>query len=321
MAGIGELLPLIGQGVSNLFTQKPLCVSFEITHSCNAQCDHCHRGGPVDQPLASAEDFGRIFRELSPPTVQISGGEPMLRDDVLDIIAAMQQPNGLPYTIMVSNGSLLTPEAFRQLNATGVDAYSISLDYPDERHDEFRTLPGLFGHLRDFIAELEPKERCMITLNCVVQSDNWREALPLANLAKDWGVNMNYSPYTWLRTDDKSYVVPKEDLPELREIYKELLAFQKQYGVVNSNETFLNNIVSFFESTGMPNCKAGKRFMVVNPDGTMSPCGLIITDYPTQAALIEGFSNGNDCTMCNTSIRAWTERPFATLFSNIRSSA
>jgi molybdenum cofactor biosynthesis enzyme MoaA len=275
----------------------------------------------VDQPLATAEDFGRIFRDLSPPSVQISGGEPMLREDVLDIIAAMQQPNGAPYTIMVSNGSLLTPEAFRQLNETGVDAYSISLDYPDDRHDVFRTLPGLFGHLKDFIAALTPEERCKITLNCVVQSDNFREALPLANLARDWGVKVNYSPYTWLRTDDKDYVVPKEHLPELREIYRELLVFQAQHGVVNSSATFLNNIVSFFESTGMPNCQAGKRFLVVNPDGTLSPCGLIITDYPDQAALVEGFSDGNDCTMCNTSIRAWTERPFATLFSSIRKSA
>jgi len=320
MAGTGRLISLTKRGFGNLFSNRPLCVSFEITHACNAQCQHCHRGGPVEEEMASASELGRIYRELSPPVVQISGGEPLLRDDVLDIIGALRQPDGTPYTILVTNGSLLTPEGFRQTKDAGVDAYSVSLDYPDDRHDEFRTIPGLFDHLRELIQALTPDERRMITLNCVVQSENFRDLLPLASLALDWGVSINYSPYTWLRTDDRGFVVPKDDLPELQEIFGKLLKFQEKHDTVKSNATFLNNIVAFFDDKGIPGCRAGERFLVVNPDGTLSPCGLITTAFSNRAEMKEGFVKANTCTACNTSIRSWTERPFSMFFSAIRPS-
>lgn len=320
MAGTGRLFSLTKRGFSNLVANRPLCVSFEITHSCNAQCQHCHRGGPVEEDLASAAELGQVYRDLSPPVVQVSGGEPLLRDDALDVVRALRQPDGTPYIILVTNGSLLTPEVFRQANQAGVDAYSISLDYPDDRHDEFRVIPGLFAHLEGFIGSLTPEEKCKITLNCVIQSDNFREVLPLASLALEWGVSVNYSPYTWLRTDDQEFVVPKEQLPELGGIFRDLQAFQRRHGAVKSSPTFLNNIVRFFDDREIPGCRAGERFLVVNPDGTLSPCGLIIKDYPDQAAMREDFVKTNTCTACNTSIRSWTERPFSMFFSSIRPS-
>ena len=112
-----------------------------------------------------------------------------------------------------------------------------------------------------------------------------------------------------------------EDLEELKEIFRELLEFQKQHDTVKSNATFLNNIVNFFADGGIPGCRAGERFMVVNPDGTFSPCGLITTDFKTRGELTEKFVVKNTCTGCNTSIRAWTERPFSTFFSAIRPAA
>lgn len=318
MAGTGRHLSISKRGLTNLLTNRPLCVSFEITHACNASCQHCHRGGPVDEDQASAEEFGRIYQELRPPVVQVSGGEPLLREDVLDVVRALRQPDGTPYIILVTNGSLLTPEVVREANEAGVDAYSISLDYPDDRHDEFRMIPGLFAHIKTLVESLDEEERKKITLNCVVQSDNFKECLPLASLALEWGVGANYSPYTWLRTDDRGFVVPREDLPELKEIFNGLLEFQSRHNTVKSNATFLNNIVAFFGDKGIPGCRAGERFMVVNPDGTFSPCGLITRGYTSMSHMREDFVKSNTCTGCNTSIRAWTERPFSMFFSSIR---
>jgi MoaA/NifB/PqqE/SkfB family radical SAM enzyme len=272
----------------------------------------------VSESLASPEELAGIYQELRPPVVQISGGEPLLRDDVLEIIRAIKEPNLTPFVILVTNGSLLTVDGISQTRAAGVDAYSISLDYPDQRHDEFRMIPGLFAHLEELIAQTTPGERRLITLNCVVQSDNFREVLPLARLAHAWGVAVNFSPYTWLRTDDREYVVPKRDLPELKKIFRELLDFQRAHDTVKAHATFLNNIVGFFENGGIGDCRAGERFLNVNPDGTLSPCGLITTDFANQKEMREGFSAGNACTHCNTSIRAWSESPFSMLFSSIR---
>jgi len=66
----------------------------------------------------------------------------------------------------------------------------------------------------------------------------------------------------------------------------------------------------FFEEETLPDCRAGERFIVVNPDGTLSPCGLIMTHFASQAEVVRSFSRTNTCTACNTCIRASTEHPF-----------
>ena len=314
MTGPGHWLTIASRGFSNYVSGHPLCVSFEITHACNASCDHCHRGGPVEENQATPEEFARIFQELRPSVIQVSGGEPLLRKDVKEVIRALQHPDGTPLTILVTNGSLLTPDLFRELHSLGVDAYSLSLDYPDDRHDAFRAIPGLFSHLQELIGSLTPAERCLVTLNCVIQSQNFRDLVPLAELAASWGVSMNYSPYTWMRTADRKYVVSGADLTELRSTVNELLEFKKRNNTVKTGAGFFRDMVTFFETGSIPGCRAGERFLVVNPDATLSPCGLITRDYPNQKALTRDFSDQNECTACNTSIRAWTERPFSMVF-------
>jgi wyosine [tRNA(Phe)-imidazoG37] synthetase (radical SAM superfamily) len=115
MTGPVRWLPVASRGFSNFLSGHPLCVSFEITHACNASCDHCHRGGPAEENQAPPEKFARISRELRPSVIQVSGGEPLLREDVKEVIQALQQPDGTPLTILVTNGSLLTPGLFREL--------------------------------------------------------------------------------------------------------------------------------------------------------------------------------------------------------------
>jgi len=47
--------------------------------------------------------------------VQLSGGEPLLRKDLEDIVRAVKEPSGLPYTILVTNGRLFTEEKYLAL--------------------------------------------------------------------------------------------------------------------------------------------------------------------------------------------------------------
>lgn len=67
-------------------------------------------------------------------------------------------------------------------------------------------------------------------------------------------------------------------------------------------------MIDFFRKGYLPNCCTGKKFFNVNPDGTLSPCGLIITNYKSQKELIEKFVKNNNCGYCYTSIRANTEK-------------
>jgi MoaA/NifB/PqqE/SkfB family radical SAM enzyme len=161
--------------------------------------------------------------------------------------------------------------------------------------------------------ELDPTERKAITLSCVVQRDNFRELERIAEVAVRWGVRINFSTYTWLRVDDRSYMLTKAELPEFEKIVERLLEFRSRHRNVFATEYVFDRMKEFFGNGGIPNCQAGEKFMIVNPDGALSPCGLILKKYASQKELIEGFTRTNTCGDCNTSIRANSEKPLKKL--------
>ena len=89
-----ESLRVIQQGSLNWFSGRPVVVSFEVTDSCNCYCRHCDHGGPRDETSQlKPEQYAEYMRVLKPCVVQISGGEPLLRDDVVEIVRTIKQPN------------------------------------------------------------------------------------------------------------------------------------------------------------------------------------------------------------------------------------
>lgn len=302
-------LSLARRGIRNYFAKRPFCVSFEVTRRCNARCNHCHLGGPVDEKRALPQRYGELCQQIQPIIAQVSGGEPLLRKDLEQIIAALRIPNKAPYIVVTTNGVLLTKEKYHSLRQAGVDEISLSLDYPDERHDQFRNVPGLFHHIENLVNNLEPEYKKTITLSCVVQSDNFRELVKMAELSLEWNTNINFSTYTHLRTENTSYLISKRELEVLKEIIDRLLKFKKRYKNIFTSDFVLKRMIDFFHTSSISHCRAGERFLVVNPDGTLSPCGLIIKDYKSQKEIKEDFMKNNDCGYCYTSLRANAEKP------------
>lgn len=308
------------RGVKNFFGKKPLCVSFEITYSCNARCQHCHLGGMIkDEKRASPEEFGLRARELGPVVAQISGGEPLLRKDLKDIIQAIYRPQRPPYIVITTNAALLDEKKYRELREAGVDEFSVSLDYPDERHDKFRGIPGLFRKIENLCLALKGEQDKGITLSCVVHRYNYQELIKLAQKAYEWEVNLNFSTYTWLRTKKKDYLIPPEELPSLEKMIRQIQEFRQAHNTIFTSDYVFKGMVEFFRHQGQPNCQAGVRFLVVNPDAQLSPCGLILKNYSNLRQLQAEFSAHNHCTACFTSIRANSEKPpWVLLKDNLR---
>jgi len=302
------------RAVANYALRRPYCASFELTHNCNARCKHCHRGDTVEERPATPERLLEVCRELRPLVAIMSGGEPMLRKDLLTIVRTLKQ-GCAPIRIFINtNGALLTPARFHELCDAGVDEVLISLDYPDARHDEFRGIPGLFGKIRSLVMQLDPANRSRIVLTSVLHSRNYSVALDAARLALEWGVNINYSAYTWLRTDDRTLMIPPEQLGAFRATIEEVIAFKKAHRNVLTSDWVLRGMVRFYEKGRIDGCRGGERSLVVNPDGTLSPCGLLIRDYETHAALKREFTATNTCGDCYTSTRGNSERPARYLF-------
>ena len=305
-------------GMRNYITNRPIVVSYEVTLSCNCNCHHCDLGGVIkDERQIKPEDYGDLTRHLRPVAAQISGGEPLLRKDIAAIVKAIKQA-GVQYLILVTNGALLNESNYLQLREAGVNQFSISLDFPDERHDEFRRRPGLYKRLEQTLPRLAKLGFRDIILNTAITKANVREILPLAKKAAEWDVDISYSAYTALRTGNKDYCLNNgEDLEILRQAISELLILRKRNTHLVNPELTLRDTLKFFEQGYMANCKAGIRFLVVMPDGSLVPCSLHRSKYTTQKAMIEEFSRTNCCGSCYVAIRSYSEMSFLSHAKNL----
>jgi MoaA/NifB/PqqE/SkfB family radical SAM enzyme len=312
-----ESLKIIGRGSANWIADRPIVVSFEVTDACTCWCKHCDHGGPRDESgNLKPADYRRYMEALRPCVVQVSGGEPLMRDDVVDIVKVIKNSATIPYTILVSNWSQMTEEKYLALRDAGVDQFSVSLDFPDERHDDFRVYPGLYKHLESLIPNLAKLGHDDIVLNSCITSENLSEIESIADKAREWGVNLCYSAYSARRTGCRDYFPGSpEQLKELNQRLDHVEARRDDTNwIVNSRST-LNATRRYFENAGMPGCKAGLRFLVVTADGALQPCSMQFKRYTLEQRhrMIEEFTKTNACDECYVSIRSYLDKNFSQL--------
>jgi len=310
---------MISRGTWSFLTDRPLVVSFEVTHSCTADCWHCDKGGIKPDPagLLQAADYRRLRAQLKPMAVQLSGGEPLLRKDLEDIVRAVKEPSGLPYTILVTNGRLFTEEKYLALRALGVNQFSISLDFPDERHDEFRRSPGLYAHLSKLVPTLAARGFDDVALNTAITRENLPSLRAIYDRAKQWGVSISYSAYTPLRTRSMDhYIRSADDLALLRRTLDDLLTLKAQNGRIANSSWTLSGIHDFFLHGTIPGCKAGRRFMVVTPTGGLRACSMFDETYASHQEILDEWVPKNECGGCYVSIRSYLDASFWTLLKD-----
>ena len=312
-----QSLRIIQQGSANWLAGRPIVVSFEVTDSCTCHCKHCDHGGPRDDSRnLRPDDYRRYMQTLKPSVVQVSGGEPLLRDDLVDVVRTIKQPNSLPYIILVSCWSLMSEERYLALREAGVDQFSVSLDFPDERHDEFRRYPGLYAHLNDLVPRLARLGHDDIVLNTCITAENLGEINRCADQARDWGVNICYSAYSARRIGCRELLPASQEQLELLDA--ELAAVEKRRDGTNwivSAPTTIEATREYFHRGGAPGCKAGLRFLVVTADGHLQPCSMQFHKYDLneQPRMVREFTATNRCDECYVAIRSNLDKTFPRL--------
>ncbi len=124
-------------------------VAWETTRRCNLACLHCRAGAedehyPGELTTAQGEAFLQDLRGMGQPVVILTGGEPLLREDIFHL-ARFGSDLGLRM-VMAVNGTLLTPEIAARLKQAGIQRLSISIDGPDAAsHDTFRGQEGAYA--------------------------------------------------------------------------------------------------------------------------------------------------------------------------------
>ncbi len=170
-----------------------------LTDRCNLRCLYCMPDKPAwlpraeRMPRAELVELARVFvRDLGITELRLTGGEPLLRGDVVEIVGELDalRADGLQRIAMTSNGGLL-PRYAKALKAAGLDDLNVSLDAID---------PDTFGRLTrgDVHAVLRGIAAAQaaglpVKLNCVVVRDyNEDQVLPLARWAHQAGLPLRY---------------------------------------------------------------------------------------------------------------------------------
>jgi MoaA/NifB/PqqE/SkfB family radical SAM enzyme len=312
-----ESLRIIGRGSLNWLKERPIVVSFEVTDSCNCFCQHCDHGGPKDNSLnLKPADYRRYMNVLNPCVVQVSGGEPLLRRDIVDVVRNLKSDSGLPFIIFVSNWALMTESMYLALREAGVDEFCVSLDFPDDRHDQFRKHPGLYKHLNNLIPKLAALGYDDILMNNCITAENVNEINAIADKAREWGVNVNYSAYSPRRTGCRDYFLESpEQLDILRNQLNGIKTRMASSRFISTTESTLDATLHYFETGGASGCKAGLRWLVVTAHGDLQPCSMQFTRFPLneQARMVKEFTQHNNCDQCYVSIRSYLDKTFPQL--------
>lgn len=135
--------------LTKLFAREiPWLLEFSVTYACQCKCAHCSVGKYQDERknLLSTNQIKDVLDQtvkIGIPKVDLFGGEPLLKNEIVDIVAHGSKL-GL-YMSLTSNGWLLTKTLIKDLKEAGISCINVSLDSNDEKkHDKSRGLAGVF---------------------------------------------------------------------------------------------------------------------------------------------------------------------------------
>lgn len=170
------------------YNERPLVVVWEMTQACDLACLHCRAEA---QPQRHAEELSTTeardlldqLAELDPGVFILSGGDPMKRADVYDLVRYGHQ-RGVRMAMTPSITPLLTAEAVRRLAAEGLSRIAFSMDGSGPAvHDSFRGVAGSFDRTMEMIG-VARAAGLSVQINTTVSRHNQEDLTAVADLLR-----------------------------------------------------------------------------------------------------------------------------------------
>lgn len=243
----------------------PKTVFFEITYKCNLKCIHCGLAPYLNQKKSDELTFTEItgildqLFEAGVLGVSISGGEPLCRPDLFDILEHANKI-GLFFGVK-TNGTLLTEAIGRTLKKLGVTVVPISLyGATPEVHEYVTGIPGSFEKSIGAI-EILKSNNIRVKINTSIMKCNFHQNMEIKALADRLGVQHHADPL----------ILPKYDQPgsadELRINDEQLHRLLVQRNWINLDVTIFGD-----DPDGHILCGGGRVSVCISPYGEVFPC-------------------------------------------------
>ncbi|MBI4709160.1 MAG: radical SAM protein [Candidatus Portnoybacteria bacterium] len=284
---------------------KPFRYSLELTYRCNLNCPFCYVGSLRNlNELSKEEWFGVIDQIPFWGFITLVGGEPLLRNDFLEILdKSLKKVQGR--VNVVSNGILLTEEISKHFIDKKLLLLSVSLDGYGETHDKNRNREGIFEkavtNLKTLIDMRKGKKYPLLDIKTIVMENNLDDLVKLYQLCDELGIE--FLSLSFLRNNNlkqssnlreafgeefwkqdypiKSYF----DINHFKEVYGELqglaakgktkLRFApkfKENGHFQDIDNFFQDNISESTSKIYKPCLYPWSNVIINPEGEIYPC-------------------------------------------------
>jgi MoaA/NifB/PqqE/SkfB family radical SAM enzyme len=266
------------KGIVSITSGKPVPVvtNFAITPKCPCNCWHCSFSDRSKQDVLSFDQLQKAISEvqdLGTSVIGLTGGEPLLRDDLEDIIASIDK-RSMP--LIFTTGYELTRKRVKNLKKAGLEIPVISLDhYKPEIHDKGRRNSGIFDYALKAI-KLFQDEGFYVAVSFVpdkpLVSDK-QEIFKVIEFFKDIGINDMRLTSPIL--SGKLISKPEEKLSD--ENVKTIFEIQK---ICTRTKGYPGVFAyDFFESEKYYGCGAGFNYMFIDSQGNVCPCDFTMLSF------------------------------------------
>lgn len=275
-----------------------------VIETCNYRCPYCMPEGltPEETALDRARrlDFDEIevavraFVRLGVSKLRLTGGEPLLRKRLPELVARLAAIPGVEDLALTTNGSLLAGQA-RALRAAGLHRLTVSLDSLDPA--QFRALSGGRGELADVLAGIAAAEAAgfaRLKINCVLQRGvNEDQALALAARFRGTPHVLRFIEYMDVGTCNgwkREGVLPSAELRDRLAGRWPLVPVDATYrGEVATRYRYVDGQgeVGFVSSVSEPFCGDCHRARL-SADGQLFTCLFATRGHPLRALIARG---------------------------------
>jgi len=219
--------------ISNLFDVKvPFFCGHKVTYNCNLRCKMCPfwKRPSQDSSLEQEKAILKQVYDSGACGIAFEGGEPLLRNDLVDILAFSRS---LPlHTSLITNGTLLESKIDAIASYINGVVY-VSLDGLEKTHDAIR---GVDGSFRKAIRGISAaKEKVAVTINTTIMAENIDEIESIVTLSKELGTRISIAvAHEYCNANASSPAIDK-----ISKIAHTLIEMKQEgYPIVNSIDYF-----------------------------------------------------------------------------------